>query len=106
MAILNSEQIVTLIDLDVFKTPARDTASRNKRIAESKKLKVEYDKGSFTKTAAVKAIVEAGGKVDAVQMNKLLGITANKRNSKPVGTSESNVDNSAMQQSLNSLERV
>lgn len=79
MTALTAEQIVNLIDIDVFKEAARDTASRNKRIEEGKKLKVEYDKGSFTKTAAVKAIVDAGGKMDAVQMNKLLGITAKKR---------------------------
>ncbi|WP_370602241.1 hypothetical protein [Citrobacter cronae] len=103
MTTFTNKQIVALIDIDVFKIPARDTESRNKRIQEGKKLKAEYDKGSFTKTAAVKAILEAGGKVDAVQMNKLLGITTNKRGSKPTEAPQSNEQLNAMQQELEQL---
>lgn len=87
----------------MFKTPARDTASRNKRIEEGKKLKAEYDKGSFTKTNAVKAILEAGGKVDAVQMNKLLGITTKKRVSSATEAPQSNEQLNAMQQEIEQL---
>lgn len=103
MTTFTNKQIVALIDIDVFKIPARNTASRNKRIEEGKKLKAEYDKGSFTKTAAVKAILEAGGKVDAVQMNKLLGITTNKRGSKPTDVPQNNEQLNAMQQEIEQL---
>ncbi|WP_284885111.1 hypothetical protein [Citrobacter portucalensis] len=103
MTTFTHAQIVSLIDIDVFKTPARDSASRKKRIEEGKKLKAEYDKGSFSKTAAVKAILEVGGKVDAVQMNKLLGITTKKRVSGATEATQSTVDSAALQQELEQL---
>ncbi|EBG5613159.1 hypothetical protein FI206_02510 [Salmonella enterica subsp. enterica] len=103
MTTFTNKQIVALIDIDVFKIPARDTASRNKRIEEGKKLKAEYDKGSFTKTAAVKAILEAGGKVDAVQMNNLLGITTKKRVSGATDVPQNNEQLNAMQQEIEQL---
>lgn len=93
---LTHEQIIALIDIEVFKTPARDIESRKKRMGEGEKLKAEYTKGTFTKTDAVKAIIDEGGSMDAKQMNKLLGITTEKRTT----ATESNTELEAMRREL------
>lgn len=85
---LTHEQIIALIDIEVFKTPARDIESRKKRMGEGEKLKAEYTKGTFTKTDAVKAIIDAGGSMDAGQMNKLLGVATVKRTTATEGNAQ------------------